>query len=108
MKAAFVGDVHCRINLMYQKVKETGSVDVIFQLGDFGTFLDPSRLDKPTMKYEGFLPDFREYYTGEKQAQIQTYFIKGNHEDFDFLEINPVVVAKDIIYLPNKRVKSVH
>lgn len=105
MRVVFVGDIHCRLNLMYQKVQENGQVDAIFQLGDFGTFLDPSRLDKGTRKHDGFMPDFMEYYGGKREAPILTYFIKGNHEDFDFLETHEnKEVAKNIIYLANQAI----
>jgi lariat debranching enzyme len=106
MRIAFVGDIHGRIVLMYEKVQELGQVDMIFQVGDFGVFLDKASLDRATIKHDGFIPDFSEYHEGIRQAPMPTYFIKGNHEDFDFLEAHEHdnEVAGNIFYLPNQTI----
>ena len=106
MRIAIVGDIHGKIKLMYEKVHEQGQVDMIFQVGDFGVFLDKASLDRATIKHDGFIPDFMEYHKGIREAPIPTYFIKGNHEDFDFLEAHEKnnEVARNIFYLPNQTI----
>lgn len=84
LRVAFVGDLHGKIDLMFAKL-QPHSPDVVIQVGDFGTYVDPQRMDKATRKHGG-LGDFPDYYNGNKRFPIPTFFIKGNHEDFDIIE----------------------
>lgn len=98
---AVFGDIHGRIALMYTLAilwqQESGiELDGLLQVGDMGAFPDLSKLDKATKKHAqkdtdelGFqqfciaTPE-SEFYLQHRQAP-PTYFIRGNHEDFDYL-----------------------
>lgn len=91
---AVFGDVHGALEEMYRTVKnieEAFSIEIsaVLQVGDMGAFPDLSRLDKATMKF--FREDFSEagavdYIRGDKTSSHLTIFVRGNHEDFDFLK----------------------
>ena len=94
-----VGDVHGAINQMYADVLAFEArlgvrFDWVLQVGDFGVWPDPSRVDKPTRKHksEG---DFAQLLAHGTTMPRPTLFIKGNHEDFDWLDAQP-----DIEVLP--------
>ncbi len=98
---AVFGDIHGRIALMYtlavlwqqhSKIK----LDGLLQVGDMGAFPDSSKLDKATKKHAEKDADelgFQKFYieTPESEFYLQhkdspcTYFVRGNHEDFDYL-----------------------
>ncbi|EZQ10056.1 hypothetical protein CM19_04675 [Candidatus Acidianus copahuensis] len=91
---AVFGDIHGALDEMYKTVKnieEAFSIEIsaVLQVGDMGTFPDLSRLDKATMRF--FRQDFSEagvvdYIRGVKTSSHLTIFVRGNHEDFDFLK----------------------
>ncbi|MEI7492601.1 MAG: metallophosphoesterase [Bacteroidota bacterium] len=108
---AILGDLHGHITLAYRLLKryevESGNtLAAIFQVGDFGAFPPPYKVDEATMRFWEKDPDelsFIDYYHGSKEAdeilgvnslperQIKAnlFFIKGNHEDFEFLNSLP-------------------
>jgi lariat debranching enzyme len=119
------GDTHGNLKLMWQMATEwqdrTGiALDWLFQVGDFGIFPHESRLDPPTRRHaekHGYslkvaVGDFPEVLTGEYEIPIPTYFIRGNHEDQQFL-LNlqkerknyclrhPIEVAPNLFYVPD-------
>ncbi len=129
---AVLGDLHGHLTLAYRLLKrwefETGfTLDAIFQVGDLGAFPPPFRLDKPTKAFydKGDLDElgFVDYYAGSDEANeilgagaiesrsitAPMFFIKGNHEDFIYLDeissgrTSPVAVDpyQMIHYLPN-------
>lgn len=99
---AVFGDIHGRVSLMLLLAKhwqkQTGiSLDAIVQVGDFGAYPDHSKLDKATVKHAkrdsdelGFADYCRPSKEGQKLLDNEelpiTYFIKGNHEDFDYID----------------------
>ena len=105
---AILGDLHGHLTLSYRLLKrwerETGRrVDCILQVGDLGAFPPPLKLDDATARFAKKDPDelgFMQYYEGTGDAEdvfgpsapdhlridAGTYFIKGNHEDFEFLD----------------------
>jgi hypothetical protein len=96
--AAFFGDSHGNLRFMWQMATEwqdrTGiKLDWIFQVGDFGIWPTLDRIDTETLdhaekhgysKKEAF-GDFQDVFLGEYEIPIPTYFIRGNHEDQEFL-----------------------
>jgi Icc-related predicted phosphoesterase len=90
------GDVHGKISLLYQKVlafedRLNVRFDGLLQVGDFGIWPDLSKIDnstkinsfgKPASEQSG---DFAEWWAAKREVPIPTLFVKGNHEDFDFL-----------------------
>jgi len=107
LNIAVLGDLHGHLTLAYRLLRrwerESGkNVDVILQVGDLGAFPPPYRIDKATMRFAQKDPDelgFAQYYEGSPEADgilgseapdetrigARMYFIKGNHEDFEFL-----------------------
>lgn len=95
MIVAFLGDTHGNINLMFQKAADwelrTGvHLDFLVQVGDFGVWPNPESVDEMSRKHaekEGLSPigDFRDYALGRSRAGYPLYFIRGNHEDQEFL-----------------------
>lgn len=128
---AILGDLHGHITLAYRLLKRWEKeskkrLDAIFQVGDFGAFPPPFKVDKATMRFYEKDPDelsFVDYYEGSDEADeildenalshrkidATMYFIKGNHEDFSFLndisncegDPTPVDVYNKIHYLNN-------
>ena len=62
-------------------------------------FPDRSKLDKASRKH-GVPDDFLAYYNGDKRVPILIYIIKGNHEDFDFLEGLEGEIVPGMHYVP--------
>jgi hypothetical protein len=98
---AVFGDIHGRVALMYTLAflweKESGiKLSGILQVGDMGAFPNPFQVDKATQKYAELDSDelefhkfctktpISEFYLA-RQNTPDTYFIRGNHEDFDYL-----------------------
>jgi len=101
MVVAFLGDLHGHIDLASKILetwsKETGrTLDYVFQVGDMGAYEDYSKIDKTTLdffKKDDSELDFIKYFTIEKKPETWLYkkcpsiiFIKGNHDDADFLD----------------------
>ncbi len=107
LRLAILGDVHGHLTLGFRVLRrwqdETGhTLDVILQVGDLGAFPPPFRLDDATRRFAERDPDelgFAHYHEGGAEAAeifgpdalparalaAQMWFIKGNHEDFEFL-----------------------
>ena len=95
---AWFGDTHGNLKLMWDLAvkwqERTGiKLDWIFQVGDFGIWPAMDRMDPLTVKHaekhgyplkEAF-GDFQEIFLGGYEIPIPTYFIRGNHEDQEFL-----------------------
>ncbi len=89
-KIVFVGDIHGQLDEMYKRVAQVSSdVQAIVQVGDFEAIRTPSDISNVLgpKKYRN-LGDFSKYHNEEKLAPVPTYFIGGNHEDYDFLDQN--------------------
>ena len=98
---AVFGDIHGRVALMYTLAflweNESGiKLSGILQVGDMGAFPNPLKVDKATQKYAELDPDELEFHKFctqtsvsefylNRQNALSTYFIRGNHEDFDYL-----------------------
>ena len=133
LRIAVLGDVHGHLTLAFRLLRrwqdETGhELDLILQVGDLGAFPPPFRLDDATRRFAEHDPDelgFAEYYEGGPEAAevfgpdassraiaAPFWFIKGNHEDFEFLdEVGrnasqpvPVDAFGAVHYLPSGRV----
>ena len=84
------GDAHGRLDLMYSdifafEVKLRVRFDAVLHVGDFGIWPNAAALDRATREHDG-AGDFPEWIEGKRSAPRPTYFIKGNHEDFEWLE----------------------
>jgi predicted phosphodiesterase len=102
------GDIHGAMDRLYKNVLAFESLlgvrfDYVLHVGDFGIWPDPSRVDKATRRHEG-AGDFPVWLSENRGAPRPTVFIKGNHEDFVWLDsrAKPEVLP-DLTYLPNGR-----
>jgi hypothetical protein len=102
------GDIHGAIDLLYKDVLLFEAAlgvrfEWVLQVGDFGVWPDPSRIDKATKKHDG-AGDFPVWFAGRWPAPRKTLFIKGNHEDFVWLDAQPdSEVLPGLFYLRNGR-----
>ena len=84
------GDIHGAMNRLYQDVFAFEAslgvrFDYVLHVGDFGIWPDPSRIDKATRHHDG-VGDFPVWLGESREAPRPTLFIKGNHEDFVWLD----------------------
>lgn len=90
---AVFGDIHGNLDDMYEYVrrwerKHGTQINAILQTGDMGVFPPGSVLDKATKRFAEKDPTelgCADYIVGRKKASHLTLFVRGNHEDFDFL-----------------------
>lgn len=59
-------------------------VDLVVQVGDFGVWPNPDKLDEATRRHGG-AGDFPRWLAERRAAPRPTLFIPGNHEDFEYL-----------------------
>jgi hypothetical protein len=65
---------------------------LICAAGDFGVWPDVNRIDKATKKHDG-AGDFPAWFAERRHAPRRTLFIKGNHEDFVWLDAQQTPLA---------------
>ncbi|MEL6347127.1 MAG: metallophosphoesterase [Myxococcota bacterium] len=117
---AVFGDIHGRITLMLVIARrweiETGqTLDGVLQVGDFGAFPDVHRLDAATFRHAKKDSDelgFSEYLQGSEEGAAllphnpwPVLWMRGNHEDFDYLSRFRTPTAVDpwrqLVFLPD-------
>jgi hypothetical protein len=84
------GDIHGAIDRMYDDVLAFENVlgkrfEWVLHVGDFGIWPDPNRIDRATRRHGG-AGDFSAWLANRRSAPRRTVFIKGNHEDFRWLD----------------------
>jgi Icc-related predicted phosphoesterase len=100
------GDIHGAMDRLYQDVLAFEAslgirFDYLLQVGDFGVWPDPSRVDKATRRHDG-AGDFPAWLRDNRRAPRPTLFIKGNHEDFVWLDSRPdLEVLSGLNYVRN-------
>lgn len=100
------GDIHGAINRFYDDVLTFEislgvTFDWVLHVGDFGIWPDPERIDRGTRNHDG-AGDFSEWLGAMRPVPRRTVFIKGNHEDFAWLESRASSeVLPGMIYLRN-------
>jgi len=87
------GDIHGAIERFYDDVvafeRSLGVVfDWVLQVGDFGIWPNPGRVDRATLRHDG-AGDFPLWLAERRVVPRPTLFIKGNHEDFVWLDAQP-------------------
>jgi calcineurin-like phosphoesterase family protein len=93
MPIALAGDVHGALDALYERIgaweRRSGrKIELVLQAGDLGAFGPRSPIDKKTRKRAEDDPTelgVVEYIAGAKTASHETWFVRGNHEDFDLL-----------------------
>jgi len=136
LNIAVLGDTHGHINLAMLILKEwekmsVRKIDLVFQVGDFGVWPYPhTRIDNATKRFseidseEISFPLFADESEISKRLfnpnsddsfKAPIIFIKGNHEDFEYLyelesaskeQLIPVDYYRQMLYLPNGRIAS--
>jgi hypothetical protein len=124
---AVFGDIHGRIALMYTLAilwqQQSGiELDGLLQVGDLGAFPDLSKLDDATKKHAQKDTDelgFQDFYivTPESKFYLEhpqaptTHFVRGNHEDFDYLGGFTKPASIDpwgkILFIPDEQIVTV-
>lgn len=100
------GDIHGALDQLFEDVLAfEGSLGVRFEwvlhVGDFGVWPDPNRIDGATKRHDG-AGDFPAWCAERREAPRKTLFIKGNHEDFVWLDAQPnSEVLPSLFYLRN-------
>ena len=100
------GDIHGAMDRLYQDVFAFEAslgirFDYILHVGDFGIWPEPSRIDKATRHHDG-AGDFPAWFQQNRAAPRPTVFIKGNHEDFVWLDARQdTEVLPGLTYLRN-------
>ena len=100
------GDTHGAIDRLYDEVlafEESLGVRFawVLHVGDFGIWPDPTRIDGASKRHEG-AGDFPNWWAKRRAAPRRTLFIKGNHEDFVWLDDQPKAeVLPGLFYLKN-------
>jgi hypothetical protein len=84
------GDIHGAMDHLYRDVLAFEAVlgvrfDCVLHVGDFGIWPDTNRLDKSTRSHDG-AGDFPAWFSEKRRVPRPTFFIKGNHEDFMWLD----------------------
>ncbi|HMI91379.1 MAG TPA: metallophosphoesterase [Polyangiales bacterium] len=84
------GDIHGAIGRLYDDVLEFErslglKFDAVLHVGDFGVWPDRERVDRATREHEG-AGDFPAWHAIARPVPRRTIFIKGNHEDFEWLQ----------------------
>ncbi|GAA3400184.1 metallophosphoesterase [Paenibacillus hodogayensis] len=115
MLIAFVGDTHGRVLhtlavLSEWQIRTKKKLDLIIQVGDLGAYPEPSE-EVRSEKYVRQDPaelDFSRFLTAEGRLEKniryirekylnRIYFIRGNHEDFDWLNSKSLQAEQGIV-----------
>jgi len=106
MKICVAGDIHGAMDRLYQDVLAFEEVlgirfNYVLQVGDFGVWPDSSRIDRATRRHDG-PGDFSAWLRDNRVMPRPTLFIKGNHEDFTWLDSrSDTEVLPGLSYLRN-------
>lgn len=100
------GDIHGAIGRLYEDILSFemslgAPFDWVLHVGDFGVWPDPERIDRATRNHDG-AGDFSAWLAAKRPVPRRTVFIKGNHEDFAWLESQTdTEVLPGLTYLRN-------
>lgn len=112
------GDLHGHLDMLEDVIQQHPEVDFVLQVGDFGAYFDSGQSAK--MPRSRLHPsDFPQYSSGEKRFSKPVFFIKGNHDGFEYLmglEAEhkdlplqvPIRIAENLYYLPNGLCVGLH
>jgi predicted phosphodiesterase len=106
MLVCAAGDTHGALDRFYAEVLRfeasiCATFDWILHVGDFGIWPDSDRVDGATRKHDG-AGDFPAWWSERRRAPRPTVFVKGNHEDFVWLdEQNDPEILPGLFYLAN-------
>jgi hypothetical protein len=73
----------------------------VLHVGDFGVWPNSDRIDKASWKHDG-AGDFSRWLVEKRPTPRRTLFIKGNQEDFAWLDSQPSPeILPGLLYLRN-------
>ncbi|MEK6872414.1 MAG: metallophosphoesterase [Nanoarchaeota archaeon] len=113
MKLAFIGDIHGKVNQMYEQVstieeRDNLDLDAIIQVGDFHAIRNEEDLKffQASEKYRS-VGDFPLFYN-KGEVPKKTYFIGGNHDNNHWHSEYPngYELIKDLHYLGRSGVRN--
>jgi predicted phosphodiesterase len=102
------GDIHGAIERLYGDVLAfeaalSARFDWVLHVGDFGIWPDPEKIDRGTRNHGG-AGDFSKWLAASRPVPRRTVFIKGNHEDFAWLDAQRnTEVLPGLVHLRNGR-----
>jgi len=110
MIVAVFGDVHGNLPGLYDlcrwwERRHRRRIDLVLQTGDMGLWRSPDEMDRATRRHLAGDPTelaAAAYLSGEVSAPVETWFVHGNHENFDLLraaENDPLDPAGRIVFL---------
>lgn len=90
MNLLVLGDIHGNIKSTYDKIDNfinlhNIEIDWVLQVGNFGVWPDPRRIDRATRRHKNQI-DFFKYYLNSAPLPYQTLFVQGKHEDHKWLQ----------------------
>jgi predicted phosphodiesterase len=100
------GDNHGAIDRLYSDIHNFENAlnvrfEIVLHVGDFGIWSDVTRIDRATRNHDG-AGDFPTWFAEKRRAPRRTIFIKGNHEDFVWMDEQPdAEVLPGLFYLKN-------
>ncbi len=99
------GDIHGALDRFYDDILAFEAALAVrfawvLHVGDFGVWPDADRVDRATRDHGG-AGDFPTWHAEGRAAPRRTLFIKGNHEDFVWLEKQSAEVLPNLTYLAN-------
>lgn len=100
------GDIHGAMVRLYDDVRAFEAslgirFDWVLHVGDFGVWPDPARIDRASRSHDG-AGDFASWLADGRLVPRSTVFIKGNHEDFAWLDAQRnLEVLPGLVYLRN-------
>lgn len=100
------GDIHGAMEHLYSDVLAFEAAlgarfDWVLHVGDFGIWPDPEKIDRGTRNHDG-AGDFSKWLAAGRPMPRRTVFIKGNHEDFEWLDAQKnTEVLPGLIHLRN-------
>ncbi len=105
------GDIHGAIERLYDDVLAFEAAlgarfEWVLHVGDFGIWPDPEKIDRGTRNHGG-AGDFSKWLAAARPVPRPTVFIKGNHEDFAWLDAhNNTEVLPGLVHLRNGQVRA--
>ncbi len=106
MLICIAGDTHGQLDRLYKEVLAFEAAlgarfAWVLHVGDVGIWPDVTRIDRATRNH-GDVGDFPVWWAEKRHAPRPTVFVKGNHEDFVWLDEQPSTeILPGLHYLKN-------
>jgi predicted phosphodiesterase len=100
------GDTHGALDRLYADIVDFERAikvrfEAVLHVGDLGIWPDPAKVDRATRNHEG-AGDFPTWIEEGQSAPRPTWFVKGNHEDFEWMDSQKTSeLVPGLHYVPN-------